>query len=326
MREVAFLLLIAALLWPQANHSQTVTPKLREWAVTVSDGSGQLVRGLGMEDFQVEDNGIIQAIDKFSTDPDIPVSVGLLIDATPATAVDGSLTPQLGAMRIFLRSFAKPGDEFVLTMNSNFKVKKPSGDAASIDRALLALYPTDVTIKSLDPVPIKFGELMVQASEETKRLNHRRQGLIVTTGMAGGLDSDKDPGRIRSAELPVFIMTFPDVGVISHSPKMDHPPNWNRSFTALSFEAHQNAGTLALESQFLRIAEETGGQTEFFTRDKIHAAERVVAFAQRASSEIRGQYLIGYSVNASDTFLGTAAQIRVPKFPQYHVRYRPSSN
>jgi hypothetical protein len=73
------LLLAATLRQDAAVQSET---RLREVIATVTDESGQYVRGLTGNSFILEEQGKPQAIARFEPRSEAPVSVGLLIDAS----------------------------------------------------------------------------------------------------------------------------------------------------------------------------------------------------------------------------------------------------
>jgi Ca-activated chloride channel family protein len=83
-------------------------------AAAVSDGDGRFVQGLDRKWFQVYDNGKPQTVQFFSSE-DVPVSVGLVIDAS------GSMRGRTGDVMAASMAFAQlshPRDElFALVFN-----------------------------------------------------------------------------------------------------------------------------------------------------------------------------------------------------------------
>src|SRR5687768_13587441 len=62
----------------QTFRSRVVTVPV---TATVVDAQGRLVRGLGRDDFEVFEDGVLQPVTQF-TDERVPVSLGLLLDAS----------------------------------------------------------------------------------------------------------------------------------------------------------------------------------------------------------------------------------------------------
>jgi Ca-activated chloride channel family protein len=83
---------------------------------TVRNRNSALVSGLGKEDFQVYEDGVLQQIESFSRE-DIPVTVGLVVDNS------GSMRPKrpevISAALAFARSSNAEDQMFVVSFNEN---------------------------------------------------------------------------------------------------------------------------------------------------------------------------------------------------------------
>jgi Ca-activated chloride channel homolog len=106
---------------------EEMSVNLVELYTTVVDGSGQLVRGLGGDDFQVLENGQPQALAKFELVENLPLTLGILIDTS------GSMASSLGeAQRAaggFLERMVRPGDRcFTLTFSDRPVLRMPLTD------------------------------------------------------------------------------------------------------------------------------------------------------------------------------------------------------
>jgi hypothetical protein len=80
--------------------------------VAVTDKSGNYIKGLKKEDFEVWDKGAKQAIDTFSAE-NVPLSFGIVYDLHPAT--DERTRMVLDALRQFTREL-KPTDHYFVTV------------------------------------------------------------------------------------------------------------------------------------------------------------------------------------------------------------------
>lgn len=100
---------------------------LVELYTTVLDGSGQLVRGLTADAFEVLENGQPQKLAKFELVENLPLTLGILIDTS------GSMASSLGeAQRAaggFLERMVRPGDRcFTLTFSDRPVLRMPLTD------------------------------------------------------------------------------------------------------------------------------------------------------------------------------------------------------
>ncbi|HYL06357.1 MAG TPA: VWA domain-containing protein [Thermoanaerobaculia bacterium] len=100
---------------------------LVELFTTVLDGSGQLVRGLTGDDFEVLENSQPQKLAKFELVENLPLTLGILIDTS------GSMASSLGeAQRAaggFLERMVRPGDRcFTLTFSDRPVLRMPLTD------------------------------------------------------------------------------------------------------------------------------------------------------------------------------------------------------
>jgi VWFA-related protein len=109
------------------NYVEEVSVNLVELYTTVVDGSGQLVKGLGADDFQVLEGGQPQTLAKFELVENLPLTLGILIDTS------GSMASSLGeAQRAaggFLQRMVRPGDRcFTLTFADRPVLRMPLTD------------------------------------------------------------------------------------------------------------------------------------------------------------------------------------------------------
>jgi Ca-activated chloride channel homolog len=106
---------------------EEVAVNLVELFTTVLDGSGQLVRGLTADDFEVFENSQPQKLAKFELVENLPLTLGILIDTS------GSMASSLGeAQRAaggFLERMVRPGDRcFTLTFSDRPVLRMPLTD------------------------------------------------------------------------------------------------------------------------------------------------------------------------------------------------------
>jgi len=109
------------------DYVEEVAVNLVELFTTVVDGSGQLVRGLTGDDFEVLENSQPQKLAKFELVENLPLTLGILIDTS------GSMASSLGeAQRAaggFLERMVRPGDRcFTLTFSDRPVLRMPLTD------------------------------------------------------------------------------------------------------------------------------------------------------------------------------------------------------
>jgi Ca-activated chloride channel homolog len=98
---------------------------------TVKDRKGSLVSGLGKDDFQVYEDGILQQIRYFSHE-DIPVTVGLVVDNSGSM---GQKRPEVIAAALAFARSSNPEDQmFVINFNEHVAFGLPD-DTPFTDKA-----------------------------------------------------------------------------------------------------------------------------------------------------------------------------------------------
>jgi len=133
-RHISLIALTSALLFPSTYETKAQPPsedftlrsdvRLVLLDVSVKNHDGFTVSGLSKENFTVYEDGHVQPIKVFA-DSDLPVTVGVLVDASY------SMTPKrnevLNAAMVFIRE-SNPADElFVLNFNETVRAGLPKG-------------------------------------------------------------------------------------------------------------------------------------------------------------------------------------------------------
>lgn len=145
------------------NYLEEVDVNLVELYVTVTDKSGQLVKGLTQGDFEVYEAGKKQEVAKFELVEHLPLTVGILIDTS------GSMASTLGQAERAAQEFLQ-------------RVMKPKDKAFAVsfaDRPRLDMPPTD----DIEAVTRSIGGL--QAVGDTALHDAVIQSLYYFRGMQG---------------------------------------------------------------------------------------------------------------------------------------------
>ena len=148
---------------------------------TVRNRNGTLVSGLGKEDFQVYEDGVLQQTEYFSHE-DIPVTVGLVVDNS------GSMRTKrpevISAALAFARSSNPEDQMFVVSFNENVSFGLPetpfTDKAAQLERALSRIAADGMTA---------LYDAVAAALEHLKKGNRDKKVLIVISD--GGDNASK---------------------------------------------------------------------------------------------------------------------------------------
>src|SRR6185503_8541615 len=109
---------------------------------TVQNSDLEPVSGLGKEDFQVYEDGVLQEIESFSHE-DIPVTVGLVIDNS------GSMLPKrtevIAAALAFARSSNMKDQLFLVNFNEHVTFGLPTGTPFTGDATQLEVALSTIT-------------------------------------------------------------------------------------------------------------------------------------------------------------------------------------
>jgi Ca-activated chloride channel family protein len=121
MRRLSLILtcLLLARATPTAAPLQDtlrVEVELVNIVATVTGADGRYIEGLSADDFEIEDNGVLQEITHFSEDRNIPVSMGVVLDTSGSMAQ--RMRTALAALDHFIGSL-HPEDEIFVTTFSN---------------------------------------------------------------------------------------------------------------------------------------------------------------------------------------------------------------
>jgi Ca-activated chloride channel homolog len=224
---------------------------------TVQDRKRIPVSGLGKEDFQVYEDGVLQRIDSFSHE-DIPVTVGLVIDNSGS--MRSRRTEVIAAALAFARSSNTKDQLFVVNFNENVSFGLPA-DTPFTDKtvqleAALSKIAADGMTALYDAV--------AAALEHLKKGDRDKQVLIV---ISDGADNASLHSRARimtlARESEAIIYT---IGLYDK----DDPD--------------RNPGSLK------QLAKATGGEV-FFPE----SVKDVLPVCERIARDIRNQYTLTYT-------------------------------
>jgi Ca-activated chloride channel homolog len=252
---------------------------------TVRDAHGNLVSDLSQQDFAVYEDGVPQQIRFFSRESDIPLTLGLIIDASPSQ--DKFIHRHLHDVRMFLSSVLGPHDQvFALCFGDHLRL---ASDFASSPDSLIdgiEQYNKDHSaVPEIEPDDTRSGGSAVYdavyagVTEKLAAGAARRKALILFTDGEENSSAHDEIDAISIAQNDDVLLYAIRYTMIRHG----------------QLSADNRHGIAALH----HMAEQTGG-ADF---DALHT-DLSQDFAQ-IGSELRSLYSIGYySTNKrrDDTF------------------------
>ncbi|MBZ5574950.1 MAG: VWA domain-containing protein [Acidobacteriia bacterium] len=227
---------------------------------TVKTQSGELVKALQKEDFQVTDNGAAQQVAVFERQTDQPLSVALMVDTSGSTAKE--LKYESDSASRFLRALLSEGNpqDTVALYTFNWQIIRQNyftHNHASLDSSLKKMYGEAGT---------SLYDAIYLAAHDLEDRQGRKVMIIVTDG--GDTTSAKNLKQALAAAQLADAVIYPVVVM------------------PITNDAGRNIGG---ENALTFMAEGTGGRTFLPTV----GAELDRAFTE-IIDELRTQYLLGF--------------------------------
>lgn len=269
-----------------------IDSKLIAVPVSVTDASGQPVKDLKPEDFNLSEEGKSQQLVTLGEPGQTPVELSLLFD------VSGSVYErfkfQQDAAARFLRTVLKPKDA-VSVYSIGFGPQLVQGRTKDIDQAingLMKMQPTKEGTAFFDTVVKAVQYLSKNAEPGTRRV------IVV---ISDGEDNNSDYYRLKDAlrEVQRNDILFYAINPSGPSIKLNK----------VSVRGHEGMTS---------IANETGGLA--FLPDRLEELDPIF---KQIAAELQAQYLLGYystDERADGGFRRIA--VNVPKRPDLRIRAR----
>ena len=254
---------------------------------TVQNHRGNLVAGLGQDDFQVYENGVLQQIKYFSHD-DIPVTVGLVIDNS------GSMGPKISEVVAAALAFARssnPQDQmFVVNFNEHVRFALPDNTPFTDQTGQLQVALSHIKADG----ETALYDAIAAALEHLKSGNRDKKVLIVVSDGGDNASRHKLSQIMATArESDAIIYTL---GLFDEN------------------DPDKNPHVLK------RLARETGG--EAFLPESL---SEVVPICEQIARDIRNQYTIAYiptDRKQDGTYRAIQVKAEAPRRGRLFVRTR----
>lgn len=225
-------------------------------SATVLGHHNELVSGLGKDDFQIYENGILQQIKQFSHE-DIPVTVGILVDNS------ASMGPKredvIAAALSFARSSNPQDQMFVVNFNDHVSFGLPANTSFTdkSDELRLAL----AQIKTIGQTALYDG---IYAGLDHLRQGNRDKRVLILISDGGDNASKRSLAQVLGMAKQSAAIIYA-IGIFDEQDGDQNPP-------VLS-----------------RFAKETGGEA-FFPK----SSKDIASICEGIARDIRNQYTLAY--------------------------------
>jgi len=249
------------------------------------DGDGHFVDRLNSDDFSVYEDGVQQKVSLFSREAELPLTVGLLVDASPSQ--EKFIQQHLRDIQVFLNSILRPQDQaFSVCFGDRLRlVSDLTSNSTVVADGLTKFDKGSRDFPELEPDDTRSGgtavydAIFASVTEKLAASPGRRKALILFTDGEENSSAHDEIDAIAAAQGADALIYAIRYTQIKHH----------------KLSADNRHGTTALH----HISEQTGGR-DF---DALHV-DLPQAFKQ-IGDELRSVYSIGYySTNKAhdDTF------------------------
>jgi Ca-activated chloride channel homolog len=258
---------------PQTPNFQAET-HLVTLTFSARDAEGHFVNRLGQDDFSIYEDGIPQKVKLFSRESELPLTLGLLVDASPSQ--EKFLQQHLRDIQTFLGSILRPQDQaFAVCFGDRLRlVSDLSSDPAAIVDGLAKFDKGSRSFPELAPDDTRDGgsaiydAVVASIQEKLAKSPRNRRALILFTDGEENSSAHDEIDAIAAAQGADTLLYAVRYTEIKHH----------------KLSASNRHGTIALH----HMAEQTGGR-DF---DALHT-DLPQTFRQ-IEEELRMVYSIGY--------------------------------
>jgi VWFA-related protein len=299
---------------------------------TVTDANGRFVPGLKREDFEIYEDGVLQATSHFEAER-VPVSLGIVVDTSGSMVGDKWVAAQAALNRFLVDLLGSQDEVFLYRFASRPELVQPwTSDRRAAGAQLAGVRPSGGTAMYdavADAIPLaqrgaKRKKALVVLSDgndtssqirvpELTRLIQESEVLVYAIGIdaSGGVGSSA-AGSSRPAQTtsaPPRPASFPGRSL---PPPPSTPATTNTSSSTRSTGSSDRVNVDALRA----MTDDSGGRTEM-----IYSARDLDPATAGIAGELSQQYFLGYSSSAPKDGRWHTIEVRVRK-GSYLVRAR----
>jgi len=272
------LLLASAVLFAQQLRLKTDV-LLVNIVATVVDGKGRTVPNLTIDDFIIEEDGQPQAITLYLPSADLPISIGVIIDAS--LSMQSKIRTAQRAVDRFLSVIHKDDEIFLMTFALRASL---IADFTSDRRTLTNALLTGVNLSG----GTSLYDSLYQALQKVQTGRYEKKALLLVTDgedTTSAARFDKALQYIREAEMLVY-----SIG-IKGAPVFDlgaDPPSGN--------SGSSTRNNTSVDMKVLnRFGEASGGRA--WEVAEAAFGKNMDAVLETLAAELRSQYSLGYYPN-----------------------------
>ena len=274
------------------NYTESVGTEYVLLPVLVFDKKGRFVDGLEKQSFRARVEGLPVELDTFERDDSAPVSFAFLIDTSGSMKLANKLEYAKAAVRHIV-GLRKPGDDFALFAFAEDEVRLVSDFSTKPARLLDSLGELDAQGRTA-----LFDAVAATPSKMLAGRNGKRAIILFTDGVDNA--SKVTPAQmaeiLQQVSIPVYAVGMK-----------------NASFDRLTEEERKD---LALDN--LRMLAASSGGKMFLASGE----EDLRPIAEKIGSEVRKQYLLGFSPSGQGEVKYRIVMVSVTKPGSWDVRTR----
>ncbi len=261
---------------------------------TVRDEQGRLVNNLTKEDFVLEDEGQPRGIEYFSSETDLPLTLGLLVDTSMSQSK--ILEEERQASYQFLEDILRPESDLAFVMSFDVEAQLLENLTNSQKQLQAALESLQIPSGRGRPGvgTVLYDSVFLAADEILKFESGRKAMIIISDGVDFGSIVDLDQAIETAQRNDSIIYT-----VRYYDPDMNMASRGRGGGGGRGGRRGQGGGRGGRRPQLPdgekileRLARETGG-----SMFEVTAEQSLEEIFQKIEEELRHQYSIGYTPN-----------------------------
>jgi VWFA-related protein len=272
--KIALAIEVAALgagIWAQQVPTISSRVNIVTLFATVHDAGGRVVKNLTRDDFVLLEDGVMQKIDYFAQESDLPLTIGLLVDTSRSQT--GVLGEERRASNTFLNQVLREGKDQAFVVHFDIHVETVQGPTSSRDDLALAL--SQLKIPDRDSTLV-YSAIKNSSTDLMYQLTGRKAFILLSDGVAF-----KEHTSITTA-----IEYAQRADTIIYPIRFSDPVPLSRPVIGAILKIASEHGKQGLH----RMSQETGGA--YFEVTNNQSIEQIYWQIEEA---LRNQYNIGYT-------------------------------
>jgi Ca-activated chloride channel homolog len=296
----------------RAQQNLRIDVRLVNVFATVTDEKDRYVSTLTKQDFVLEEDGIPQEIAHFSQDQQIPVSVGILFDASGSMV--NKLRTAVHAVDRFIRTIHTNDDIFLMTFAGRTELKQDfTDDRNKLSKALRSIVPNGGT---------SLYDALDESLSKIKSGQHQKRAILLISDGEDTSSRTKFPQiqrRLRESELLVYAL---GISPPKYSDTTEHVPfNWPPPIPGAPRTPPSNRRDTVDMKVLQALADDTGGRAFLVSDAVLGGGAQLEKILAEVAEELRNQYTLAFYPNHPDD--GQYHTLKVTTRPGLSVRARP---